>query len=211
MIGLKYIHHNNIFHRDIKPENIFICDDGTVKIIDFGCSFKIKVLDKETDKLQIGTPHYMAPELVKQKRYNHKVDIWSVGVMLYEMCVGQDPFNDKATEDIYKNIKEAKPDYSLIPEKFKWFKELIKKMLIKETGIINKYKDKKQKEVTKTDKKEIRPEAEELLKEDLLIETFKNYEYRHSIFFEIIEEKINNIQETCPFCGQNYLKIEEGK
>lgn len=85
LLGLNHIHGKSLIHRDIKPDNIMIDVNGKVKILDFGCGFKIEAHKLEKDNHQIGTVHYMAPELISRKDYDQKVDIWSAGVLLYEM------------------------------------------------------------------------------------------------------------------------------
>ena len=82
--GLKDIHSNNVIHRDLKPENIYISSDHLIKIGDFGIS---KILDGTNyAQTQKGTLSYMAPEVIKGEKYSKKVDIWSLGCIIYELC-----------------------------------------------------------------------------------------------------------------------------
>ena len=82
--GLKDIHSKNVIHRDLKPENIFISSDHLIKIGDFGIS---KILDgTDYAKTFAGTFSYMAPEIIKGEKYSKKVDIWSLGCIIYELC-----------------------------------------------------------------------------------------------------------------------------
>lgn len=89
--ALKYIHSNRIIHRDIKPENIFLAENGTLKLGDFGIS---KVLSNTQDmaKTQCGSPFYISPEIYRQEPYWTKSDIWSLGWVLYELCTLNRPF-----------------------------------------------------------------------------------------------------------------------
>ena len=82
--GIKYIHDNNIIHRDLKPDNIFINKNNKLKIGDFGISIKLNDTRYTTSK--VGTYIYMAPEIIKGEKYNNKVDIWSLGCIIYELC-----------------------------------------------------------------------------------------------------------------------------
>lgn len=91
--GLEYLHSHNIMYRDMKPENILIDENGNACLADFGIS---KILDiHETTKSFVGTPEYVAPEIVLQKGHNKTVDIWCFGILLYEMVYGLPPFYNK--------------------------------------------------------------------------------------------------------------------
>ena len=83
-----------VIHRDLKPQNIMICNDGTIRIMDFGIakSEEGKRITFTGFTPAVGTPDYMAPEQVKGKRGDVRTDIYSLGAMLYEMVVGQTPF-----------------------------------------------------------------------------------------------------------------------
>ena len=92
--ALQHMHDKNIVHRDLKPENIMVCNDGTIRIMDFGIA-KAAGLRRITFtgfSPAMGTPDYMAPEQVKGKRGDARTDIYSLGAMLYEMLTGQTPF-----------------------------------------------------------------------------------------------------------------------
>ena len=125
--GVKYLHDKNIAHRDLKLENIVLCD-GKVKIIDFG----ISVYDTEKETAPYGTLDYFAPEIVnivEEGGYKGKpVDIWALGVILYEMVYGASPFIDKTYRGTYYKITKGTPDYGVINEKKREVINLIKKI-----------------------------------------------------------------------------------
>ncbi len=91
-LGMKHCHDRKILHRDLKAGNVFLCKNGMVKLGDFGIA---KVLNSTIDKAStiVGTPYYLSPEIIKNKPYNFKSDIWSLGIILYEMCALKPPFN----------------------------------------------------------------------------------------------------------------------
>lgn len=112
MLGLNYMHLQSITHRDIKPENILlvsdVIDNFDIKIADLGFSTQ---LDKETGlELVLGTPLYMAPELVKHQKYTEKVDVWALGIITYQLLSGKTPYDGKNIKKINQNIlgKEIK-------------------------------------------------------------------------------------------------------
>lgn len=104
IFALQYLHERDIVYRDLKPTNIMVDTKGYIKLIDFGSA---KVLKGRTYTL-IGSPHYIAPEAIVGKGYNKAVDIWSLGICLYEFLCGKVPFGEDLEDpyDIYEAILE---------------------------------------------------------------------------------------------------------
>ncbi len=100
--GLKYMIDNNIIHRDLKPQNILISSDNTLKLTDFG--FARHFDDQGLAETLCGTPLYMAPEIIKFKKYGIKVDLWSLGVIIYEMLFGKLPFKARNHYELIQKI-----------------------------------------------------------------------------------------------------------
>jgi serine/threonine protein kinase/tetratricopeptide (TPR) repeat protein len=108
--GLGKAHKNNIIHRDIKSANIMITDEGVVKILDFGLA-KLPGLTKLTKEgTTLGTVSYMSPEQVSGEETDHRSDIWSLGVVLYEMITGQLPFKGEYEQAILYAIMNQEPE-----------------------------------------------------------------------------------------------------
>ena len=107
--GLDYAHARGIVHRDVKPANIMIEPDGTVKIMDFGIAKHAGTGMTSTGQV-LGTPNYMSPEQVKGKTLDGRSDLFSLGVVLYEMLTGERPFTgENVTTIIYKIVNENPP------------------------------------------------------------------------------------------------------
>lgn len=100
--AVKCLHDNNIIHRDIKPENILLDDSLNAKLCDFGWSTETK--RNEVRETFCGTYEYMAPEIFESEQYNGSVDIWSLGILLYELLHGRSPFAGESVFKIFKNI-----------------------------------------------------------------------------------------------------------
>ena len=104
--AVKYLHEHNIIHRDIKPENILLDKNYRVKLSDFGWSNFCKPDEKR--KTYCGTPEYLSPEMAKKLPHDYRVDIWSLGVLLFECLAGYPPFSGQNEGELLRNIKQLK-------------------------------------------------------------------------------------------------------
>ena len=122
-----YLQNNNIIHRDIKPENILIGDDNKIKLCDFGWA---KELTLENRSTFCGTVEYMAPEIVGSENYDYGVDIWSLGILLYELLYGHSPFKANTNKNVILNIKSHELNFDDTNKTVsKSCKDLIQKIL----------------------------------------------------------------------------------
>ena len=116
ILAVEYLHKKKIVYRDIKPENIMIDHNGYLKLIDMGTA---KVLKSENGicrtYTRLGTPHYMAPEILKPKGYSLWVDLWSIGICLFEFMCGFVPFGEDVEDpnEVYELIKTQELTYPL--------------------------------------------------------------------------------------------------
>ena len=117
LIGLNYIHENQIIHKDIKPENLVFDSKGYIHITDFGIS---KIFHPDNGKENSGTPGYMAPEVLFNKDHNYCVDYFSLGVCLYELLMGKRPYHGHNKKDLRKDIvsRQARIKEDNIPDGF---------------------------------------------------------------------------------------------
>ncbi|XP_058490875.1 serine/threonine-protein kinase Nek3 [Solea solea] len=107
--GAKHIHDKRVLHRDLKSKNIFLTDDGTIKLGDFGSACVLNS-SKAFAHSYVGTPYYVAPEIWDNKPYNNKSDVWSLGCVLYELCTLRHPFQASSWRSlIFKVCRGAYP------------------------------------------------------------------------------------------------------
>ncbi|XP_069314738.1 protein kinase C theta type isoform X1 [Eulemur rufifrons] len=129
ILGLQFLHSKGIVYRDLKLDNILLDKDGHIKIADFGMCKENMLGDAKTNTF-CGTPDYIAPEILLGQKYNHSVDWWSFGVLLYEMLVGQSPFHGQDEEELFHSIRMDSPFYPRWLEKEP--KDLLVKLFVRE-------------------------------------------------------------------------------
>ncbi|MCC6124298.1 MAG: protein kinase [Pirellulales bacterium] len=115
--AVAYLHDHGIVHRDLKPANIF-SDDGIVKVGDYGLSKFISCSRRSGHTESIGTVHYMAPE-VANGRYGKEIDVYALGIILYEMLTGRVPFDGESVGEVLMKHLTAQPDVSMLPEPYR--------------------------------------------------------------------------------------------
>ena len=130
---LEFIHYKNIIHGDLKPSNVLISSDQKgklkVKFTDFGFAQFGKSIDSAQWK---GSLPYLAPEIIRGEEYNHQVDLYSLGVMMYEVITGELPFKDKDLMDLAKAHLDQEPEFPEDIEIPKVLNEIIQKLLHKD-------------------------------------------------------------------------------
>jgi predicted Ser/Thr protein kinase len=136
--GIEAAHEKNIVHRDLKPANIRVTPDGVVKILDFGLAKATQDTDQSRDPdgdgaensptltigatkagAILGTAAYMSPEQAKGKTADRRSDIWSFGVVVYELLTGQRPFNGETVVETLGEVMHKEPDWAPVPERLR--------------------------------------------------------------------------------------------
>uniref|UniRef100_A0A8K9UNE6 Protein kinase C n=1 Tax=Oncorhynchus mykiss TaxID=8022 RepID=A0A8K9UNE6_ONCMY len=110
VIGLQFLHSKGIIYRDLKLDNVMLDRDGHIKIADFGMC-KENVFGENRATTFCGTPDYIAPEILLGQKYTFSVDWWSFGVLVYEMLIGQSPFQGDDEEELFESIRMDVPHY----------------------------------------------------------------------------------------------------
>jgi serine/threonine-protein kinase len=129
-IGLDYAHENGIFHRDVKPDNVMVSKSGIVKVMDFGIARVVESTLTRTGNV-IGTPAYMSPEQVSGQKIDGRSDIFSLGVILYELLTGKKPFTGETmTSLMFSIVRDTPKPPSTIDSKIapSWDEILVKAM-----------------------------------------------------------------------------------
>ena len=126
-LAMKHVHDRKVLHRDIKSQNVFLTKGGIVKLGDFGIA-RVLTNTRDIARTMVGTPYYLSPELVQNKPYSFKSDVWSLGVMLYELCTLKPPFDANSLHNLA--LKIVKGTYPPLPPQFtKDMKLLVAQML----------------------------------------------------------------------------------
>ena len=130
MFALGDIHEKGILHRDLKPQNLMFREDGTLAILDFGIAKQVDAVDRTSHGEVLGTPRYMSPEQVQGRVLDMRTDIYSAGVLLYQMLTGEHLYNgDTALEVALHHVNTPPP---ALPEALSRYQRLMDKLLEKD-------------------------------------------------------------------------------
>lgn len=128
--GLQFMRDRNLMHRDLKPQNLLLTSrshDADLKIADFGFA---RFIDDQTLAATLcGSPLYMAPEILRQNKYDVTTDLWSVGAIIFEMLTGRPPWSARTQVELLKNIESKEPDWPAPSEMSSGCLELVRSLL----------------------------------------------------------------------------------
>ena len=131
--ALLYAHRKGFIHRDIKPDNVMFRDDGTLVLLDFGI---VKALGSESNLtrtgMSVGTPKYMSPEQMRGRNVDERSDIYSLGIVLFELLTGTAPYKD--SDIITLALKHAQGPVPELPRKYDYIQPLLNKMAAKKSS-----------------------------------------------------------------------------
>lgn len=139
---ISFLHEAGIVYRDLRPENILLDENGFIKLCDFGITKQLSHYTDLTGSFA-GAPEYLSPEIILGQGHNKNTDWWGLGVLLYEMAYGFPPFFNQNTDIMYEMICNGDvhfedldssfyPNKAVNPTLFKYFTDLIRKLLIKD-------------------------------------------------------------------------------
>lgn len=132
-LALKFLHRNGVIYRDLKPENILLSHAGHCILADFGLS---KDFGSQVDQMQaqsfVGSPFYVAPDVLRQKDYTNAIDYWSFGILVYRMLYGRAPFSGKTMKEVFDNIMTKDYTFPAGVPGDEGARDLISKLLVKD-------------------------------------------------------------------------------
>ena len=139
--ALRAAHKKDIYHRDIKPENLILTDDNLLKVLDFGLAKIGRKIGAELDSemqsvpgLILGTSAYMSPEQIRADLVDGKADLWSLGVIFYEMLTGERPFQGRTASDVQAAVLLKKPAPLSLADKPASIRNIVEKLLAKDAA-----------------------------------------------------------------------------
>jgi hypothetical protein len=133
--AMAHAHQHGVVHRDIKPQNILLTEDGTVKVTDFGIARAVQSSSIIRQTGVMGTPHYMSPEQWQGRAVDGRADVYSLGILLYEMLTGSPPFEGDGMGEIFrKHEQESVPQLPQELEVPEWLESVIRRALEKEAS-----------------------------------------------------------------------------